>query len=387
MELTSEQERIIRQFTNNLREQLQNELSEQGWKKERDQRQALFTKLLSEKNINNLSEANFRTIIKSLWAFIGWTNKDYVVDKIIENNGFNKIKKSLKEILYSKDPLETRFDNFKVKGLGTSSLTEILVFVDPRKYCLWNDKPRKVLPHLGIDQISKKILNKSQITGNEYVKCNEVLDSIRKILLDEGFEKIDFLDLDIFIWLIFNQSKKLTKDIKKEPTIKPTIILKETGFTANSMSHWDAIGIIVELGKTLDYETYVADPSKKYKGKLLSDFATSSTVPEECKNIKGIERVDVIWFSFEPPFYLFEVEDKGTMREALHRLFQARYLKSKFFVVSPFENRNKFEKYVMTDPFRSIRNQYLFRSYEELLTMYNMAVNFQSVKSIFFEEK
>ena len=63
MNLTSEQDRIIRQFTNNLREQLQNELSEQGWKKERDQRQALFTELLSEKNINNLSEANFRTII------------------------------------------------------------------------------------------------------------------------------------------------------------------------------------------------------------------------------------------------------------------------------------------------------------------------------------
>jgi len=384
--LTSEQEGIIRQFVNNLRGRLQDELSEKGWKKEREERQALFTKLLSEKNITNLSESNFRKIIKSLWAFHGWTNKDYVVDKIIENNGFDEVKKSLKQILYSEDPLETRFDNFKVKGLGTSSLTEILVFVDPEKYCLWNDKPRKVLPHLGIDQIPKRVFKYTQINGNEYVKCNEVLDSIRKILLDEGFEKVDFLDLDIFIWLIFNQSEKLTKDIKKEPTIKSTLISKETGFTASSMSHWDAIGIIVELGKTLGYETYVADPSKKYKGKPLSDFSTSSEVPEECTSIKGIERVDVIWFSFEPPFYLFEVEDKGTMREALHRLYQARYLNTKFFVVSPIENRNKFEKYVITDPFRSIRNQYLFRSYDELLTMYNMAVHFQSVKSTFFEE-
>lgn len=385
MHLTADQEERIVKYLDSLSSSLKGELSNTEWIRERKEKHNLFSKLLSENNIANLREKEFGKIIKSLWAINGWTNKDWVVNNLIKNNGFTRIRNSLKELLYGPGTLEKRFDNFKVKGLGTSMVTEILAFVDPANYSLWNEKPRKVFPILGIDQIPDSVYKNSQISGSDYVKCNEIMKEISKVVSSHGFGNINFLDLDIFIWLIFSKTKNLRKEKKSEAW---SAITEEEvlGFNRQKMTHWDAIGVLVELGKTLGFETYVADPARKYKGKSLRDWATSKDVPDQCKSIPQIERVDVIWFSFQPPFYLFEVEDGGTMREALHRLYQARFFESKFFIVSPIDNRDKFEKYVTTDPFKSIQNKYLFRSYDELIMIYLMAKNYHVFQTRFFGE-
>jgi len=384
--LTSDQEETISKYANSLAERFKQEQKDPSWIKSRKDRQLLISKLLSKDKIKNLTESDFSRIIKSLWAFNGWTNKDWVVNNIVKSNGMEKIRKYLFDLFYSSESLASRFDNCKIKHMGPSSITEIMAFVDPNEYSLWNDKPRKVFPILGIDQVPKKIFKYSQISGEDYVKCNEIMKEILKLLESQGFENINLLELDLLIWLIFTETAERRKEQKKKKEKVLEKVVETSSVRSKDMSHWDAIGLIVELGNVLGFDTYVADPSKKYKGKTLGGFATSNDVPEQCKSIPGIKKVDAIWFKLDPPFHFFEVEDKGNMRDALLRLYQARYFQSKFFVICPIENRDKFEKYVITDPFKSVRENYLFRSFDELIMMYETVMNYDRVKSRFYGE-
>jgi len=387
MILTSDQEETIGKYATTFVERFKQELVDPSWEEDRTKRHHTIAQLLSTEQIDNLTELDFQKIMRSLWALNGWHNKDWVINNIIKDNGFTKIKESLKNLLYGSDELDKRFDDSKIKHLGTSMITEIISMVDPEKYCLWNDKPRKVLPLFGLNQIPDRVFKYSQISGKEYSQCNQVMKEILKVLTNQGFEKLNLLDLDLFIWVIFEETKKSRQETKTETKPTPQPVEEKIGLKASEMNHWSAIGTIVELGQLLGYDTYVADPSREYKGKPLREWATSTEVPEQCENIPGIERIDVIWHSYDPPIHLFEVEDGGDMRKALHRLYQARFFQSKFFIVCPADNYNKFEKYVTTDPFKAMREKYLFRTYEDLLKMYDTVLNYQNIRSEFFEEK
>ena len=384
--LNPDEEETIVKYVNSYADRFKQELNDPHWEKDRVERQKTMQKLLSSENIDNLTELDFRNLMKGLWALNGWHNKDWVVDNILRNTDFKKVRESLKNLLYSSDELDKRFDASKIKHLGTSMITEIISMVDPEKYCLWNEKPRKVLPLFGISQIPDRVYKHTQIYGHEYLKCNEIMKEILGVLRDQGFEKINLLDLDLFIWVVYEETKQSRVEKKQEPKPIPQSIEQIAGLKPSEMSHWDAIGVIVELGSLLGYDTYVADPSREYKGKPLREWTTSTEVPEQCENIPGIERIDAIWYSFEPPIHLFEVEDGGNMRDALHRLYQARFFQSKFFIVCPADNRNKFEKFVTTDPYKAMREKYLFRTYEDLLKMYDTVQNYKKIRTQFFNE-
>ncbi len=370
-------EEIILKQDNSLFSIFEQKRSDSKWIKKREERHELFSKLLSKENILSLLESDFRKIIKNLWAFNGWNNKDYLVDQILAKNDLTKIRESLNDLLYGSDNLELRFDNFKIKNLGTASITEIMSFVNPDQYALWNDKPRKVFHILGIDQIPDKVFKYSQISGSNYVKCNQIMKDIRTILTNKGFIDIDLLDVDLFIHTIFD-------DKRERHTPKNGKITNNPPPETQDMTHWDAIGLITELGNTLGFDTYVADPTRKYKNKPLGNIASSKDVPEQCKTIPGITLIDVIWSRPNPPFYMFEVEDKGTMRDALLRLYQARVFDTKFLVVCPSTNRDKFKKYVTMDPYNAIKDRYLFRSFDELYEIYKSVMSNTKIKNQFF---
>jgi len=130
-------------------------------------------------------------------------------------------------------------------------------------------------------------------------------------------------------------------------------------------NHWEAIYYIVKAGNLLGFKTYVADPSKNAFEKKLGEISTLAEVPPILKSAPEISRVDVIWYKSIPPFFFFEVEDSGTMREALHRLYNAMAFDARFFIVSPIHNRSKFEKWVTTAPFKEFEERYNFRAYSD----------------------
>jgi hypothetical protein len=148
-------------------------------------------------------------------------------------------------------------------------------------------------------------------------------------------------------------------------------------------NHWEAIYYLVKAGNCLGYKTYVADPARSAFGKKLGEIATLSEVPPIMKSAPEIARVDVIWYKPTPPFFLFEVEDGGTMREALHRLFNTMAFDARFIIVSPLHNRSKFEKWVRTAPFKEYEERYNFRTYSELFEFYKEIVKFTSMRERF----
>jgi hypothetical protein len=139
-------------------------------------------------------------------------------------------------------------------------------------------------------------------------------------------------------------------------------------------NHNDAIGILLNLGKILGYERYTAHPSGKYKDEKLEKLADLENVPHDFRSIKDINRIDVIWYDkHKPPSYLFQVDDKGDMKVALDRLYEARNINAKFFIVSPIRNKEKLERELERDPHRANKSMYRFLSFEDLAKLFESA--------------
>jgi len=95
-ELTKEQKESIAKLVEGFNNFLKTDEAHE-WQKEREDRATLFKKLLAKDNIHNLTENDFGVIISKLWASQIWGNKEYLVNKILRDNGLQKIKAELKE--------------------------------------------------------------------------------------------------------------------------------------------------------------------------------------------------------------------------------------------------------------------------------------------------
>lgn len=386
VQITSRQHDMLRKYVKQFEARLRKELSDAGWRKEREERSAWFQRALSPGNIETLSADEFGKIIRSLWASRLWTNKDYLVANILEQNEMDHIRASLKDLLHSRDPLDQRFDRCKIKGLGPSSITETLVFFDPQQYCLWNDKPKNVLPLLGMKKLVSDRAYKYPINGRDYVRCNQALGLVRDELASCGFPDLDFLDVDIFMWLLFTEVVKKQPVIPSAPLSEPEIKPEPTGLVLTD--HWDAVACLVELGNLLGYDTYVSDPGKTSTlfSKKLGDLADLQDIPPFTleRYLDTIRYVDVIWFRDEFPAACFEVEHSTNVTKGLLRLFQIRrFTDARFFIVAPTSVRSKFDTETSKDPFHQIRNRYNFRSYDELATFYTQAKTYHALKRDF----
>jgi hypothetical protein len=139
-------------------------------------------------------------------------------------------------------------------------------------------------------------------------------------------------------------------------------------------NHNDAIGVLLNLGEILGYERYTAHPSGKYKDKELKELANLDKVPHDFRSVKDINRIDVIWYDkHNPPSYLFQVDDKGNMKTALDRLYEARNINVKFFIVSPIRNKEKLERELERDLHRANKQMYRFFSFEDLAKLFESA--------------
>lgn len=87
-----------------------------------------------------MTEDEFLEYISKLWSMLIWGNKKYVVDKLIEDNGFENVKKQLVELLYSEAAVEKRWDAFlkNVKGLGPATISELLTCINPQENVIFN---------------------------------------------------------------------------------------------------------------------------------------------------------------------------------------------------------------------------------------------------------
>ena len=96
---------------------------EENWN-ERKERKAYYQSFTKDKLLA-MTEEDFLEYISRLWAVLMWGNKKYVVDKLIEDNGFSTLKKQLADLLYGSASVEKRWDIFlkSVKGMGPATIS------------------------------------------------------------------------------------------------------------------------------------------------------------------------------------------------------------------------------------------------------------------------
>jgi len=227
MELTIEQKKRIAEEINGFKKWLTD-----AGKNERIEHLdhgKLITVLVEESKLDKLDNAALEKLYNELWASRMWSNKKwYVENKMILPNGIEKIKTHLKNLLYGKQEIAFRYDVFmeNISGFGPAIITEILHFVHPDKNCLWNDKPKRVLPYLGIDQLPNNYFKYKLKDGEAYSNCIELIGLIKNELSENGFPNSNFIDTDLFFWYLYN---KITDENKKRRVLIKTENLSDIG--------------------------------------------------------------------------------------------------------------------------------------------------------------
>jgi len=262
---------------------------------DRSMRVREFRSLLSGESIESLTEPDFRKIIASLWAFVGWRNKDYVADRVLAYKDIKEVGSELRELLYGEAPFPQRYDRFSksVKGLGSAGLTEILAFFNPQEYGIWNEKSRRALEFLGLG--SELPTRKYRIAGPEYEKINKTLGMIYREI-KPVFEKVgvvekgmDLLLVDLFLYYVYQHYVVKTPVEESEDY---------------DFDHDEVVAKLVELGNGLGFEA------------------------EEEKLIAKGARVDVVWrariANLGVVSYVFEVHRGGNVDSLILNLQRAK---------------------------------------------------------------
>jgi len=253
---------------------------------DRKEREIFFSKL-DWQTPEELDEFKFGEIISKLWASQIWGNKDYLIKKIISQNGFENLKIELWNLLFADLDIAKRYNHFisVIKGLGPSSITELLCVTHPKEFGIWNVKARKALKILGFEK--ELPVNKYKIDGEEYKKFNVILKQIAYKLEANGFREVDLLFVDYFLYEV-SSIKVVTKEV---------VVSKD-------FDHDEIVDQLVEIGEGLGFET---EPKKKIGNGAIVDL---------------IWRVKIT--NLGTIIYVFEVQRRGSIDSLIVNLQKAK---------------------------------------------------------------
>jgi len=153
------------------------------------------------------------------------------------------------------------------------------------------------------------------------------------------------------------------------------------------LTHTDVQAKLLLIGSYLNYRTYTPDKSKfsTIYGNKLGDICTEQEIPNgsiPSLSIDTVKLIDVIWFDEEGyPTHAFEVEHSTDITKGLLRLYQTHKLRIKMFIIS--NQKNKFEIEVSKMPFAKIKQEFIFRNYDELETFFESVKKFKEMKENF----
>ena len=312
--------------------------------------------LYSKERLENLSEEEFFNLIAPLWAMRMWGNKKYYLDNVIESNGMDLIREQLVNLLYGKESIESRWDEFreKIKGLGPAIISELLNKFKPNEYILWNKKSLTGFIALGIPKVPKY---NSALDGKKYAYLSkvgrELVDSAKK----QGVSEIeDLLALNYFIW----------KDLQIESTDigvhvegKPE---KETE-KQKAFVHNDVRDRIRDIGSFLGFKAEVE--------KKVADGAVVDAIWEV--SVGNMGRIT----------YVFEVQTSGSIDSLLLNLMKAKNNPSVQGVVAVSEAKQLEKIKKEASSLRAIRDELKFWDYNDVLKVFDALSNaYESINSL-----
>jgi hypothetical protein len=260
------------------------------WRLERAEKDQFFAKYFGKNEIENLDEGTLRELIHILWAFNGWTNKDWLHQEMLKS-GLPEIRRAFKDLLYGTDPIAKRFDTArkKIRIMGAASISEVLTHHDHTKYPIWNRRSRKGLILLGVREES--LPKSAQISGAQYAAFCKLVEGVRAEIAAHFPEFTDLFTLDSLLNFIS------TRDSQEPERIRETERIED-------FDHDAVIEQVLELGDGLGFE-----------------------VQKEFSVMRGC-RIDVIWRSrianLGTIAYAFEVHRRGSRDSAILNLQRVR---------------------------------------------------------------
>ena len=247
-----------------------------------------------------MSEDAFFEYISKLWSMLIWGNKKYVVDKLIADNGFENVKKQLIELLYGSATIEKRWDAFlkNVKGLGPATISELLTYINPQEYVIFNKTTISCYTYLGIPDMPKY---NYQYTGKKYVEVCSIAKQIATMMKSAGADDADLLAVDYFLWdeLLPMAEKKTTTDPQPAHVVDTPVSAKDT-----KSLHDEIKEKLVAIGELLGFESRA-----------------------EVRITAGAV-VDAVWEAkignMGKAIYVFEVQSKGSIDSLILNLKKAQ---------------------------------------------------------------
>lgn len=270
---------------------------DENWaeRKERKDYYQKFTKDI----LLSMTEEDFAEYISKLWSMLIWGNKHYVIEKVISDNGFGNVKKQLAELLYGAAPIEKRWDSFtkNVKGLGPATMSELLTYVNPQEYVIFNKTTILCYAYLDIPGMPKY---NYQFTGKKYVEVCKIAKEISKALSDAGAEGSDLLGVDYFLWdeILPLAEKKVPATVPEKKPEKPI------SSNESKSLHDEIKEKLVAIGELLGFDSR-----------------------SEVKISTGAV-VDAVWEAkignMGKAIYVFEVQSKGSIDSLILNLKKAQ---------------------------------------------------------------
>jgi hypothetical protein len=284
--------------------------SEEGrqWKQDREEKDAFFETYFSETEIDNLEEGTLRELIHTLWAFNGWTNKDWLLQEMLQS-GLPTIRRLFRELLYGDEPLAKRFSSVTngVRMMGATGVSEVMAHHEPDRYPIWSRRVKQGLVELGIE--AAQLPKSSQISGTQYTAFCELVSRVREKIAGAYPEFDDFLKLDFLLAFVSTQEALV---------ISPTEEIED-------FEHDAVIDQVLELGDGLGFE-----------------------VDKEFTVMRGC-RIDAIWRSRVANLgtiaYAFEIHRRGSRDSAILNLQRVKRDPSiqKVVLVSNKEELDRFK--------------------------------------------
>ncbi len=264
---------------------------------ERREREAYYKSFTKEKLLA-MTKDDFFEYIRRLWSMLIWGNKQYVVDKLIADNGFDSLKKKLAELLYGTDTIEHRWDYFlkSVKGMGPATISELLTYVNPKEYVIFNKTTILCFSYLEIPDMPTY---NYQYTGEKYSEVCQIAKEISAALKDNGIEDNDLLAVDYFLWdEILPLADKTTPTAQSTETVAPKTV------SDTKSLHDEIKEKLVAIGELLGFESR-----------------------SEVKITTGAV-VDAVWEAkignMGKAIYVFEVQSKGSIDSLILNLRKAQ---------------------------------------------------------------
>lgn len=270
---------------------------EENWS-ERKERKDYYRSFSKDKLIA-MTKEEFLEYISKLWSMLIWGNKNYVVDKLIGDNGFDHLKMQLAELLYGTSSIENRWDLFlkSIKGMGPATISELLTYINPQEYVIFNKTTILCYSFLEIPDMPKY---NYQYTGKKYIEVCKTAKEIASELKKAGAEDYDLLAIDYFMW-----DEILPLAEKKSSEVPATLETKKPVTANDSKSLHDEIKEkLVAIGELLGFDSR-----------------------SEVKITTGAV-VDAVWEAkignMGKAIYVFEVQSKGSIDSLILNLKKAQ---------------------------------------------------------------